>query len=165
MLFFSEKCFIICKYTGGFVNILLSTVFICCTSLSLKAQTGIKPVSQGILFASFKMTKDTLVLINTNHVEGSFKNIKTPPNNPILHYRFLNKNKVTLAEGAINHPLHFQSEYVKNETEMATREVNLSEAEFFIREHYVEGISYFEFTDSTNPTKKYLIKFPPENDR
>ncbi len=142
--------------------LLLTFLFCCCGTSKMQSnesEVATKSPTDEIVFAVFKMTKkanqNTIEIISTTKSNGKMKpEIERPidSENYLTLEIFENDNLVQTKR--VEHPLLKNVEYLNDNNQYVSKQVDLDDAEFFIRLQKKEGFTKVRIWETLKDTPK-----------
>ena len=121
---------------------LILTFFFCCCGASKihsdENEVAVKSPTDEIVFVVFKMTKNanqnTIAIISTTKTSGKMKpEIERPISSENYLTLEIFENDKLVQTKRVEHPLHKNVEYLNDNNQYVSKQVDLDDAEFFIR--------------------------------
>jgi hypothetical protein len=125
----------------------------------VKEEIVVEP--EQIQFIAFLMKEDTIIKLNSQVVNGTFKSAQTedsPTDHvPLLRYKLLDASSNVLSQETMIHPLHKWMEYPDENNQFQRKKIDLKEAEFFIRIKKTKALSKIQFSEKLEDKWDHLI--------
>lgn len=155
---------ILCIFTFLFLIFMILPIVSCGSApISEDRISTLESDADGIAFLVFKMTKGSqsvksdIKLLSKTQTTGKIKNIADKPNsNNYLTIEVFDNN--TLFQTVfVNHPLYKTVEYADENNKLASKNVTLDEAEFFVRLQTKSGRTKVRIYETLKNTNKTIV--------
>lgn len=140
-------------------------IFVSCKTASVKSGSVAKDPVEGLVFLTFTMRNDTLSgkeirLTGKTIVHERLKAVTPDSNSPNrLVITQLNSSGKKLSSVAVDHPLFRRVEFANDQGQFQSKEIKLTDAEFFVRVTLYAETEYIQAEEELSGTITYTTKF------
>lgn len=147
-----------------FVLVML-LIFGSCRTASVKPEQVVADPVEGLVFLTFTMRNDTVSrkeirLTGKTIVYEKLKTVTSDSNSPNrLVITQLNSSGKRLSSVAVDHPLFRRVEFANDQGQFQSKEIKLTDAEFFVRVTLYAETEYIQAEEELSGTITYTTKF------